>query len=269
MKQFNRFQSDFVASMVSDHSQCLKNIIPGGKLNVESALQVYRNGYFARLTEALGETYEACWWVLGDERFFEICKDFIKGHPSKVDNLSHYGFEFPEFLKTINEFSNFPFLVDLANFELKFTRLFHQKEGDSLPPQKIVELIEGHTDFKMELNSNYFIFESSFSIYNIWKQRKITLDDHSKVGQPEESIIPDWNTPQIILATKTSDLIKVTEISQRQKHLMELLCLGRSIGDAVISLNEAEDKIESNEIQKLFQIISSEGLLKDINPNIH
>ena len=47
-------------------------IRPAGRLKTAaSALEVYRRAYVARLTEALGDTYEAVWSVLGDDVFFD------------------------------------------------------------------------------------------------------------------------------------------------------------------------------------------------------
>ena len=73
----------------------------GGKLSAAEAVDVYRGGYPARLTDALGETYETCWRVLGDEGFFAAAQTYISRHPSRSHNLSDYGEAFPEFLESL------------------------------------------------------------------------------------------------------------------------------------------------------------------------
>ena len=61
--------------------QLLNGIIPGGNLSTQEALEVYLNGYPARLTDALGQVYEAVWPVLGDEEFFRVCREYILKYP--------------------------------------------------------------------------------------------------------------------------------------------------------------------------------------------
>src|SRR5688572_29447575 len=63
--------------------ELLHEIIPGGSLDVKGALGVYQNGYPARLTEQLGETFEAVWWVLGDEDFLTVCRTYIAENGSQ------------------------------------------------------------------------------------------------------------------------------------------------------------------------------------------
>ncbi len=97
-----------------------------GSLKKHEAIEVYASGYSARLFEALGETYETVWKVLGDEDFHSLCLAYIERHPSKSRNLSDYGENFSEFIK-----SQLPkevagrLLVDLARFEWVFKDCFH------------------------------------------------------------------------------------------------------------------------------------------------
>jgi hypothetical protein len=60
----------------------LAAIVPGGTLDAAGALEVYRRGYRARLTEQLGETYPSVWRVVADDDFFELCRAYIAAHPS-------------------------------------------------------------------------------------------------------------------------------------------------------------------------------------------
>lgn len=100
--------------------------LSAGSLKKHEAVEVYASGYPARLFEALGETYETVWKVLGDEDFQSLCLAYIKKHSSKSRNLSDYGETFSEFIK-----SQLPrevaggLLVDLARFEWVFKDCFH------------------------------------------------------------------------------------------------------------------------------------------------
>ncbi len=107
--------------------QLLNAFHPGGTLTADHALEVYSRGHVARLTEALGETFEAVWWVAGDEAFFRLAKNFILAHPSTFYNLSSYGRTFSDYLKKETPFPNLPFLPHLARYEWTFKEMFHTR----------------------------------------------------------------------------------------------------------------------------------------------
>ncbi len=99
---------------------------PAGSLQPKEALEVYRQGYPARLFEALGETYETLWKVLGDEDFEALCLDYISLHPSSSPNLTDYGEDFSKYLLQKKEiFEESVLLSDLAHFEWEFKECFH------------------------------------------------------------------------------------------------------------------------------------------------
>ncbi len=74
LRQFQHLftESSVRAEESSIHPLLLKEIVPGGSLSAKAALDVYRTGHIVRLTEALGETFEAVWWVAGDTHFFRL-----------------------------------------------------------------------------------------------------------------------------------------------------------------------------------------------------
>src|SRR5690242_17972840 len=91
------------AEAVLDASAVPPEVKPGGALTAEAAVGVYRTAYPARLTEQLCETFEGVWSVLGDERFFKRCREYIAGNASPYYSMSDYGAGFPEFLKVLPE----------------------------------------------------------------------------------------------------------------------------------------------------------------------
>ncbi len=127
LKQYQQLFSQ--AAHRADHesppSRLVASITPGGSLLSADSLDVYRHGFIVRLTESLGDIYEAVWWVTGDEEFFRLAKMFILSKPSHAYNLSSYGHEFPEFLRIERPLPDLPFLPDLAQFEWLFKDIFH------------------------------------------------------------------------------------------------------------------------------------------------
>ncbi|MGE3975331.1 MAG: putative DNA-binding domain-containing protein, partial [Bdellovibrionales bacterium] len=158
-----------------------QSIIPMKSVDVDGCLEIYRKGYFARLTEALGETFEATWWVLGDEDFFKICHDYISSYESKSFDLSDYGMEFPDFLGRTPQATEAPFLKDLATFEWAFKEVFHQTNLAE-EPGLLQNEIAKNPEVRFKLSSSARLFESEYSIYEIWKLRREKIEEITELN---------------------------------------------------------------------------------------
>lgn len=122
------FQKLMSAAILGRDSSKISNVTchGAGALEIQEAVEVYSAGYPARLFEALGETYETVWKVLGDEDFQALCLAFIKRHPSRSRNLSDYGENFSEFIAChLPQEVSRELLADLARFEWAFKECFH------------------------------------------------------------------------------------------------------------------------------------------------
>jgi len=124
----SEFQELMSAAIIERNPSSISNIAcrGAGTLKMFEAVEVYSYGYPARLFEALGETFETVWKVLGDEDFQSLCLVYIKKHPSKSRNLSDYGESFSEFIEGhLPQEEARGLLVDLARFEWAFKECFH------------------------------------------------------------------------------------------------------------------------------------------------
>lgn len=244
------FQSAF-KSIVVDHfpvDTSTGTIRAAGALGSDSAAyEVYRRAYFARLTEALGEKYEAVWSVLGDARFFALCKRYISQAPSKSYSLSHYGEDFPDFLCTQNETSDFPFLPDLARFEQAFYALFHMRQHASLPLEDFVR-VANNPKSQLVFTHTLKVFESSFSVYEIWKNRKTQASD--RPGH--------YNLCERLMMYKSENRIFVYPLSISELDLFSALREGLRL-EEIGTL--AEGKMDPEQISRFFQFLATSGIV--------
>ncbi|MGJ4786997.1 HvfC/BufC family peptide modification chaperone [Leptospira koniambonensis] len=190
-------------------------ILPGGKLDTDSAIAVYQNAYSARFTDALGEKYETVWRVLGDDDFFETAKNFIKENPSHSYNLSDYGDKFPDFLQ--KNFSEHPVLAEISDFELQIFKIFHLPKNirEDLPNS----LHQGETeDLKISFHSSILFLEYSYPVYDLWK-----TEDQEKL--PE---FLNRRKQYLVLGKKGSDLF-VSELDEWEWTFGKSLQEGKTI----------------------------------------
>ena len=229
----------------------LNGIIAGGSLSSDAALEVYRTGHIVRLTEALGETFEAIWWVAGDDDYFRLAKEFLLAQPSSSYNLSDFGKPFPDFLDKRQPFSDLPFLADLARFEWLFKEVFHLPPHTSVTPDHFQQ----HTlsgNLRLSFGPSVRLFRSPYSVYEIWKLR----------GTIQESLSEkDWGKPQWLLCYKYQQQVYIKHLSEPEYLLLNHLCSGASIEESLERTLQDFSDITASTVSDLFKVINHTGIV--------
>jgi len=232
----------------------LNGIIPGGALGPGAAVDVYRTGHIVRLTEALGETFEAVWWVAGDEHYFQLAKEFLLEHSSTSYNLSDFGKSFPDFLDKRQPFSDLPFLGDLARFEWLFKEVFHLPPHTGLTPEYFQEqALSG--SLRLAFCPSARLFRSSFSVYDVWKAKGTT-----QTSLPEK----DWNQPQWLLCYKHQQQVYVKQLREPEYLLLHHLISGASIEEALDHTLQEFTDITATTVSDLFTLIKQTEIVTQL-----
>ena len=228
----------------------IREIQPGGSLSPMGAIEVYRTGHLARLTEALGETYEAVWWVTGDEYFFQLAKEFLLKQGSQSYNLSNFGEFFPGFLLERQPFTDLPFLGDLAQFEWTFKEVFHSPTHTALSPEDFQKHpLSG--DLSFSFAPSVRLFYSPYSVYEIWKIR----------GTDQSSLPEDmWNLPQWLLCHKHGQHVYVKCVNEQDYLLLQALMEGATIEEALVQTLETFPNLHPSKVSELFRTIHTTGI---------
>jgi hypothetical protein len=235
-------------------SGLLGEIIPGGSLSSDAALDVYRTGHIARLTEALGETFEAVWWVSGDENYFRLAKEFLLTHSSASYNLSDFGKSFPDFLAKTQPFPDLPFLADLARFEWVFKEVFHLPPHTSLTPDHFQQHPLS-ANLRLSFGPSVRLFQSSYSVYEMWKLRGTI-----------QSSLPEatWNQPQYLLCYKQDQQVYIKHLNQPEYQILEFLLSGCGIDEALTETLQAHPDLGEATVTNLFATLTQTGILTGI-----
>ncbi len=235
----------------------LNGIIPGGTLTSDAAIEVYRTGHIVRLTEALGETFEAVWWVAGDEHYFQLAKEFLLTHPSASYNLSDFGKLFPDFLDKRQPFSDLPFLADLARFEWLFKEIFHLPQHTSLTADQFHQHpLSGN--LRLSFGPSIRVFQSPYSVYEIWKLRG-TIQN----SLPEKI----WGTPQWLLCYKHQQQVYIKHVSEPEYLLLGHLIAGASIEESLDRTLQEFSDITATTVSDLFTVIKHTEIVTLLTEN--
>ena len=246
MKSLIEIQKSFgKAIRGEDPAEFAKNIIPGGKLDSSACVQVYRDGYIARLTSSLGETYETIWRILGDDAFFKLAQDYIRDHDSRSYNLSDYGASFPD--HTASHYAEYPYLRSLAEFELVFKEVFHAEEN---PAFNMAEAdLSNPEKLSFRFTESARLLSCEHSIFQLWNSR--LQDDFILPGEAE------LNRPENYLLFR-KDFITYCEILTYPEFIvLKSLFEGNSVETAVNVLNDSEygnENIVSEIFSKVIQL---------------
>lgn len=249
----NEAQSLFKKNILNNKSDAKaeRELIPAGKMSLEQAFQLYHRGYITRLTDALGETFESAWWVLGDQLFQETSRKYIASQPSVSYNLSDYGHNFPEYLKVSPVGQKNPFLYDLTRFEWMFKNMYHTPTPDPLPIEHIQGLVHSE-DFKVHFIEGMDVFQSPYSIYDIWRRRK-------EPASPVEDI--NWMQPESLLIYKKQKKIYVRRIEHIEAQILTELKDGASVAEALADFSHI---LTQEKIAQLFQMMMKAGIIEDV-----
>jgi hypothetical protein len=238
-------------------AELLEGIAPGGTLDAASALAVYRSGYFARLTEQLGETYATVWRVLGDESFFAVCERYIAAHASTSYNLSDYGRDFAAFLDALPE-PPAPFLGELARFELAFHDLFHAAAHDGVDAQSLAAALAAHADLsdvRLSFGSALRLVACRWSVFDLFRHR-------NEADAPDI----DVDRPQWLMLFKQHGEVRTHELDHASFALLSALVDGMTVGAAVDrAAAEGESPIGPAEVGRLFELIGRSGIVTGWN----
>lgn len=107
-------------------------IVDAPPLPAQARLEIYRNAYRARLTEALDDVYTVLHKLLGDETFASMADLFIDAHPSVHRSIRWYGRELSGFLAETPPFAEQPIFAEVAAFEWTLSEVFDAPDAASL-----------------------------------------------------------------------------------------------------------------------------------------
>lgn len=252
-RRLNKLQETFLSAIKDKQSKdFMESILPIGKLDKQDCINIYARGYTARLTEALGETFEATWWVLGDDNFLELCADFISITPSFYFDLSEYGSDFPAFLKQQSQINEIPFIYDLANFEWAFKQIFHSPNF-IFDNQKLLAAISTGADLRLILSKSALLFESEFPVYEIWKERTKTVDSLSHL---------DFSTHEKLLLHKRNSQVFIRALTDDEFLVLKAISTEHSLEKSLDAIMGTLGDISPDRIREMFAFIAEVGVFE-------
>ncbi|MGE0172087.1 MAG: putative DNA-binding domain-containing protein [Oligoflexales bacterium] len=222
--------------------------VPARVAHPARILDVHREGYFLRLIEALGETYDATWWLLGDKDFFEHARAYVNHNKSSYYNLSDYGQSFPYYLAETLESKKFYFLTDLARLEWEFKEIFHTAQHTTLDPEVLQSKLAGE-NITLHLGA-VRTMRSAHKVIEIWRNR----------NKPYDQVSFDTEGNEIILLFKQEGKIFMQDIPEARFNIIESLTTPQELESAL----EQHPDLKPEEVAETFAFLMQEGLITEV-----
>jgi hypothetical protein len=215
------------------------------KLPSSRALEVYREDYEARMSEALKNTYRKIHSVIGDEDFAALALSYLEHYPSTFSDLDEYGEKMEEFISRSTQLkSNFPFLSQLAHFEWSFRKIFHAKERPGLNPEEL-QASFGDEEAKLTFAPSCLLLAYDYAV--------------EKIYSADEKTIPfDPNEQQFILMFKKESLVKIHLLSGAQHTTLKIFYTPTTLSACI---TKAPATMTPEEMRELFWILGREQIL--------
>ncbi len=201
-------------------------------IEAEERLAIYRDGYPARVLEALEESYPAVANILGDGSFANLTRRYLATISLASCDLNNAGQRLPSYLAHDSLSENLAFLADLARLEWAVRCAFHAH--DTQPISATAFAAWNMNDWERAVFSfqpSAAVVSSPWPIYTLWQSRD---DDRTAID------IDLRDRPQAVLVYRRGYDVDCKMIAAAQRRAFEILQAGTTLAEASAALAEAE-----------------------------
>jgi hypothetical protein len=110
-------QSDFQQYLLTGEGAFVDGIVGDARIDAATRASIYYEAYRLRLAEALETDFDALRAYLGEEKFDDLCRDYVGAHVSDHYSIRFFGRHMARFLAETAPWRDEPFLADMAAFE--------------------------------------------------------------------------------------------------------------------------------------------------------
>jgi hypothetical protein len=127
MRSLRSLQQNLQGYLLRQEATIFADII-STRVTSSARLDIYRDGYFLRLLDALANDYPVLKTLVGAEKFTELGTRYINALPSVFRSVRWFGQQLPAFLRAQQDLVNQDWLPELAEFEWLLTEAFDEAD---------------------------------------------------------------------------------------------------------------------------------------------
>lgn len=192
MNSLHNLQREFLDYLLDDAElDILERMVSTQQCTATQRMQYYGNAYRLRLQEALSTDYERLHAYLGDELFESLIQQYVDRYPSQYPSLRDFGAHMVELVSTLEPFSQWPEVEEIARIEQAFNQSFDAANGPVYTEQQLVALEpEAWACFTLRFNDSVQLVPQYFNSFQIWQA--LSNEQEPPEKQPDSATWLVW-----------------------------------------------------------------------------
>lgn len=234
MSNLSHLQRSFTSHIRNDEDLDILKTLPYSQEEALERMDIYRNNVIGNLESVLESVYEVTKKLVGCEYFRKLAKEYISQHPSTSANLDDYGKYFSKIIKNSLQEHKLLYLEDIAQLEWLYHESYFKKDiKQDFDIEQFQQLAEDqYESLSFELHPSCILFESKYSIFNIWKSNVEDIE-----GQ---NINPD--IPQFVIIDRVEIRSAISTLSHEEFLFLSLLEKGCKLFETYEEINRITNK---------------------------
>ncbi len=176
--------------------------------NLSDRFAVYRNNVMSSLLAALADQFIVCRALVGEACFEVLGRQFLAIQWPRSADLLLLGSDFPEFLRTHAEATQWPWLADVAQLEMYWTQSWGARDAPRLLPTDLQHLSpEALMRCRFRLHPTARLLNSTWPVASLWQAHhdqgeNLSATDLSKIQWQAETVLltrPDAHVEVTVL----------------------------------------------------------------------
>jgi len=220
-----QLQEKFAESLFYQHDEVVDLIKDTHSVSAEQRLQVYRNSFIMGVTEALEVTYQHTLTLVGEEFFNSVARAFILATPPIENNIITYGLGFDEYLNSLPQLAEMPFVSEMARFEWLLEQTSNKQIQDKqiditqiglVPEDELEHLL-------FQVPTQITLFHSTQDIQHLYQMLVENAVVESELN----------NDCYLVLKKHPDFRVELISLQQAQFQLLTQICDGKTLGQII------------------------------------
>lgn len=188
-------------------------------------LNVYRNNVLSGLSNVLALNFPTIKTLVGEEFFDAVAKLYIRQNPPQQGCANLYGESFAEFLHSLEQTQELPYLYDVAQYDWAFNFGYHAADDMGLRQEDLQGISpEQYADLVLNPRASLSLIHSSYPLISI-------REFCGKEDEDDETL--DLDAGGVYLMVYRPELrIVVVELEDDEFAMLTGIQQGKNLGEA-------------------------------------
>lgn len=168
MSSLRQLQEQFLSYIHQQAEGIEEQIVDAPQISIQRRIDIYRNGYYLRLTEILEREFISLKNLMGNEDYKALCREYIDTYPSAHFSLRTFGRHMLQFLNSRP--NSDPLHCELVEFEWLFGQVLNAPDGTHLTVDEMMAIPpEAWATLRMTLHPSLAFITLNYNSPLIWQ----------------------------------------------------------------------------------------------------